>query len=263
MLWFCMSRENPNSLDHTIPLFIHDSLLKDGHDVTSTNTTGTFVKYADVIYLLTCNHVIEQVDMDMNQTIMICCDHAMFPFSPLAKDRSTLSIKPVATEHWEGAIDIAISKTDHCWQMISEVKSKRPVDLDNWQEPNWDNIEIANAHGWVNAHKKIIENRVATSGVCVAAEMSTKISPQQPQFTMHSHVENIGYGLSGISGGVITILENDIEIPIGIVFEGHPSALNNNQDIETQSFLGNEDLQVRGHLLTPDIFKDWLHRSGI
>ncbi len=74
---------------------------------------------------------------------------------------------------------------------------------------------------------------------------------------MHSSTEKLDYpSLSGISGGVILTLEGNQEIPFGIVFEGYPGAPGLSGSAE--AYLKPGDLMVRGHVLTPRVFQNWL-----
>jgi len=155
-------------------------------------------------------------------------------------------------------IDVGISPIDHAWDFLVERKGKRAVDLDTVLELRWTEITNAKACGWLDNYKEQTPDSVVTKGVEVIAEMASSISPDRPQFTLHSQTAEANHpSLSGISGGVVLALQDNVEVPFGIVFEGFPG----NPVDEANShdaYLKPGDLMVRGHVLTPTVFETWL-----
>ena len=78
---------------------------------------------------------------------------------------------------------------------------------------------------------------------------------------------------SGMSGGAVYAIEaserheveDDELFPVGIVYEGSPSTHRMREQEGEQAaaaIFSDRDIFVRALKLTPDIFDDWLERSG-
>ena len=176
--------------------------------------------------------------------------------------------------------DIALAYIDHSrWQLLSSKKNKVAIDLDSWRGPNWKDVTYCLAVGYQNEGKKIISSdgvkMVATPFLNVVAESSSIVSSETTVFAMSSELSSSNrYWLSGMSGGTVYAVEgsdqrevqDDELFPVGIVFEGFPSkeqAIDQYNEEATGAFLTQRDIFIRGVILTPDTFDDWLKKSGI
>ncbi|MER9592983.1 hypothetical protein NKI94_30180 [Mesorhizobium australicum] len=260
-----MSKESPSSLDYTEPLFIQNRDLAHGHDDKVLSATGTFVKWQGQHYVVTCRHVLEAVRWEQKETLAIMAGRGILNFSSPTPSGPISSFRELEARRDGSKPDIAISRLPaHWWNQITKNKSKKAVDLDAWVEPVWPEIRIAKACGWLQNYKEMSDEHVSTTGVWIVAEMASAISPQAPEFTMFSpDAENALTLLSGVSGGVVVSEQNNVEVPIGVVFEGFPGeadSLGDNRPAAAYTQPG--DLMVRGHVLTPEIFQDWLQRRS-
>jgi hypothetical protein len=248
-----MSKEDPNTLDYTTPLFIQHRLLLKGHSKNTLNATGTFVRFQGKHYIVTCRHVLKKADHSNHFNLAIMIDRTVINLSTMSgAGPAYSSFKVPLDESGKHEIDVCISPIDHAWEYIIQAKGKKAVDLDLWIVPDWANISEVFACGWLNK-KDHAADMVSTSGVHIYVESSSKISPNNRQFTLHSATGNPDWpSLSGISGGLIHTKAEQGEIPFGIVFEGYPG------DEPADALLKPGDLMVRGHVLTPQIFKGWL-----
>ena len=93
----------------------------------------------------------------------------------------------------------------------------------------------------------------------VVAHLSSNLNASEDRFTIQSKLrEPSKYMLSGISGGPVFAFQSKGRIvPIGIVFEGHPSGEADGDD-RPLGFLTENDIMVRGLVLTPEKFAYWL-----
>lgn len=254
-----MSVDCPSCLDYTTPVFIHHKIFQDGHDESTPSATGTFVKFRGRIFIVTCGHVLQQVDIGKHQTLSVMADRIVFPFSGLGKDAPIIFGVPYL-EATNASIDLAIGPTEHFWSILAERRGKRAIDLDDWKEPAWENIVAAKAFGWQDGGKQVANNHVTTKGIEVTVGVGSALGTSAEAFTLISeNAANADQSLSGISGGAIFGFYADgSHFPIGIVFEGFPG---DSKTSGPAAFLKEGDLMVRGHLLTPSIFGGWLARS--
>jgi hypothetical protein len=73
-----------------------------------------------------------------------------------------------------------------------------------------------------------------------------------------------GYYFSGISGGTLYAVEEEILVPVGIVFEGYPSTKKQAEArANSTAFLDEHDIFIRALTLTPEIFEEWLRRAKL
>lgn len=97
----------------------------------------------------------------------------------------------------------------------------------------------------------------------VIAELACTVSARSTSIVMQSQLDRPSdWGFSGMSGGPMFALgQNDQPCPVGIVFEGYPSGEDGGRSKD--AFLGDHDVLIRGHLLTPDIFGTWLRAANL
>lgn len=256
-----MSKEVPSQLDYTIPLFVQHPFMLTGRDDKIVSASGTFVKFQGRHYVVTCGHVLKQVLGIPDKVLAIMIGNSAINLSSFDASGIVHSAR-IPEADWAGKdVDIAISSIEPSWPIIADKKHKKAVDLDNWTEPDWDKVRRAAACGWLNNYKSMTETDVATQGVTVVANLASGLTPAHPEFTLHSpEGENAETMLSGISGGLIVADLNDQEVPIGIVFEGFPGEADTLGDRGPGMLFQPGDLMVRGHVLSPETFSDWLQR---
>lgn len=98
----------------------------------------------------------------------------------------------------------------------------------------------------------------------VEAEVASPLARNKRIIHLSSRLaEAHGYYFSGISGGALYAIEADGLVPMGIVFEGHPSSKKKTGEPESSTFLDEYDIFVRGSTLTPEIFGEWLDRAKL
>ena len=255
-----MSKENPSSLAYTTPLFIQHQFLASGHDIGTDSATGTFIKFENNIYIVTCDHVLKQANHLERMNLAVVTNRTIFNLSEFQRDGYLMPsfrvpLEPCGMEK----IDIGITKiSNYMWSMLKNEKGKKSVDLDDWKEPAWSKTTNAKACGWLNGEKDEINEKLAVKGVEILADIASKLSPNERQFTMHSPTDNSeNPSLSGVSGGIIVANQDQEEIPFGVIFEGYPN--NNTTSNLHEAYLKQGDLMIRGHILTPEIFKNWLN----
>ena len=177
-------------------------------------------------------------------------------------------------------IDVALAHVDdRDWNILSDCKNKTVIDLDNWREPNWDNIGYYVAAGYPNEHKELVMHTdgmmVATKLITAIAKMDVVPSPTRPEFTLHGHLGELqGYAFSGMSGGPVYAVEGDEQrevedeelFPVGIAFEGYPSTNKpdkGSQEDNATTILSQGDFCIRAHTLTPKTFEEWLRGTDL
>lgn len=264
------------------PLFATDMMLRDGHTGASLNATVTFVRRGGQIFALTCHHVLAAfrfeglkrsqilapsvhsgrsviqfktfVGKSIRWTFRSCRD---FPDHSIMKDEDALNDFDRANS---SRPDIAIADVpEEIWAMFRKDRPMEPIDLDDWIEPPWEQLErLWAAFGFPNGQKYGAGHKVAAPMTRITAELQSSSPQQREVFTLFSRLDREhGYGFSGISGGPV-LTESDADKRFyfaGIVFEGTPSSAESEDDDE--SFLGQTDIYLRCYTLTPENFDRW------
>ena len=163
-------------------------------------------------------------------------------------------------------------------RFLSDLKKKTVIDLDDWREPNWNNIGYYVAAGYPEHHKGITRHDgsllVTTPLVTVIAKSEKGLAPNSPEFTFFGHPEDLkGYTFSGISGGPVYAVEGDEQrwveddelFPVGIAFEGHPSTAMTDRGSQEANgaILAQGDFCIRAYTLTPQSFEKWLNETDL
>lgn len=111
------------------------------------------------------------------------------------------------------------------------------------------------------------EEKVGAPMALVAAEIDDKIAKDQRQVRMRSRLDKPhGFYFSGMSGGPIYVQQDELLVPVGIIYEGWPQTSNNPvifADNGTDVLFDNRDIIVHGLTLTPDNFAKWLKASRL
>jgi hypothetical protein len=242
-----------------VPLFIHDAFLSDGHNETTLSATATLVKRFGQCYIVTCLHVKKEAHLNPRWTASVHAGKTIINLNHWSKDGIVPALKDVDDEF---SSDICISIFDeHHLELLNEVKLKIPIDLDQYQEPNWRDIKFGHAAGFPNQAKVKQGEQVTSSMVEVVAELASDIGPDIPVFALQSELsQKSPYGFSGMSGGPIFDAAGESLRPIGIIFEGAPSGQEGQKP--SSAFLTELDILIRGCLLTPVTFDRWLRSAG-
>jgi hypothetical protein len=268
------------------PLFATEQFLKQGHDVSTTSATVTFVKFEGRIFGVTCHHVLSAfyaIAMRDQRRIIPTIhsgpaihhigqvtDHGGYRW---AFQSCREFLKPADVDDSEAGValdrrnsdkpDIAIAELTTLWSLLQNFRSAEAIDLDSWIEPDWSATQpVAMAFGYPDDHKYRAGDKIAAPMPRVSAELGNRPSADKPQFALCSTLPTAhGWGFSGLSGGPIVIADTikDRYTVIGITFEGNPSAKEFKPTQE--SFLRAEDILLMGHYLSPDRFRDWLNRA--
>lgn len=186
-------------------------------------------------------------------------DKTMLSLSFWTADGIQPALRSPAPDAGSHHVDVSIADICNYWPFILEKKHKAAIDLDNWVTPAWVDDGLHYAAGYLDEHKTDDGKMLKSPMALVAANLSSSVTDQSREFTLFSSLaEPHGYYLSGISGGPIVTLQDDKIIPVGLVFEGEPASR-----AASAGYAGPNDIMVRGIILTPDRFADWLARSGL
>jgi len=175
-------------------------------------------------------------------------------------------------------LDIALAPlSDSYWKILVERANKLAVDLDQWQEPAWQEVRYCLATGYLNEHKITATRHgtdyIETPFARAIAELTSTVTGSSSSFQMYSRLERpADVFLSGISGGLAYAINGGVSadsaddgdlFPAGIVHEGWPSARNSADRDESTAILDDRDLLVRATRLSPEKFDDWLSRCQL
>ena len=257
----------------TDPLFIQDHFLATGHDVNTKNTTATYVQFEDRVYAVTCRHVLEVLENRIET------QHSRFPTLALVINRAVLNLSFFTVEGLkhsmvapktalgENPLDLAIADiTGSYWELLKSRKGKAAIDLNNWREPRWARADTLVAAGYPDEHKQHLtiggEENLAAPMTLVCAQINGEIAKDQREVRMRSRLEKPhGYYFSGMSGGPIYVQQDELLVPVGILYEGWPATSNNPvvfDETGTKVLFDGRDIIVHGLTLTPDNFVKWL-----
>jgi hypothetical protein len=245
------------------PLFIGEDYLADGHDEKTISATVTFVRFNGVDSAVTCRHVSDEAYKSLTSTARIHFGRAVIrlkEFKGKSFERSLMDVDG------DKKIDLSITAFGNGnLETISETsgKPKSPIDLDNFQAVIVNENDMGLAVGFPDEHKSLNGKVVESPMVEAIVAFNTSLEPGQETFALHSTLDKPSeFGLSGISGGPIFALDtNGSPLPCGIVFEGHPSAINYEAS-SSSAFFNSNDLFIRGYSLTPTTFEAWLEGAG-
>lgn len=248
------------------PLFIGDYFQRSGHDERKLNGTATFIKYEGRHYACTAFHMTEEAQRvrartaNPNVTLELRTGRSVLPLSGHGPSGQQWRLRRATNPLTGCGIDICWADIDSIWPLLRDNKGKTPIDLDDWQEPPWNKVRLCQAAGYLNEHKTRENGMVAAPMAEITVEREAPLSVDTRSFSLFSTLEEKhGWYFSGTSGGPILACWDDQFTPIGIVFEGSPSSSRRSKD--DFSYAGEKDLLVRGELLTPARFGEWLDNS--
>lgn len=266
------------------PLFATDQFLSGGHNAHTINATVTFVQFESRVYAVTCHHVLAAFHNEAFKTgkrivpsihsgrsihqfhnygdqgeyrwsFVSCRD---FPSTAcfnsqtkLDKLKSQNALLP----------DIAIADLTEIWSVLQQLRGAAAINLDDWVEPDWSICQkFWLAYGFPDGHKSLTGTTVSAPMPRITIELATfPPTPDKPTYTLCSTLPNPhGWGFSGISGGPVLVAHTagGQYAYVGIVFEGSPSAVAIEENLE--SFVNDCDIVLTGYHLTPENFRYWL-----
>lgn len=162
-------------------------------------------------------------------------------------------------------LDLAIADISEHWDRLSAEWGNRAIEMDpeNWREPRWARVKLLAAAGWPEIGKRNVTvngiGRVRGTMTLIIADASGGISRHDDIVLMESRLnEPHGWFFSGVSGGPIYVIQDDLIIPAGLLYEGWPQT----KDDRHTEFTPN-DIVIRGVTLTPTNFKKWLSASKL
>ena len=251
-----------------VPLFIGNYFAADGRTPDTPSATATLVRFKGRLFVVTCEHVRKTAYAAPGQTASVGVGRTIINLSSWGADSSTgqAQLIPALRQlRLESNRDLSIAAVPaHYLDLLNRYKTKVPIDLDRHQAPDWSRVKFGLAVGFPNRLKAADGDALLSKMIEVTAELNSTPGPNDAFVTLHSEASAPSeYGLSGISGGPIFALTDQLPpLPIGIVFEGHPSGEDTDRDA-SQAFLNENDLFIRGLVLTPATFATWLDKCGL
>lgn len=253
------------------PLYIQDALLADGHDATTKNATATFVKFEGKYYACTCRHAVDIVNdrrvigVSPFATLALGLKERFINLSLFGTDGLRDAISIVERKTGQDYLDLAIADISEYWDLLSAEWGHRAIEMDpaNWREPRWARAKLLAAAGWPETGKRNVTvggiERVRGTVTLIIADVSGGISRHDDIILMNSRLgEPHGWFFSGVSGGPIYVLQDELMIPVGILSEGWPQT----PDDRHEKFTPN-DIVIRGVTLTPGKFESWLSAAKL
>lgn len=257
------------ALQNCEPLYFSHPFLQDGHSACKANATITYLKHRGVLYGITCAHVFHhQFDENglIKKVLTVWGDRLAYQFGSWAPDGYQSHFRLLKNNYDpSGTLDIAIIRLPGLFSDLHmKKKRKAPIDLDEWEEPDWSSISTLMVSGFPTEHKEQTDTHVEAYFLQVVAELTQGINADVDKFLLASTLpKKNDYFFSGMSGGPVYCIKPDTTLTaVGIVFEGSPGSSTEWEKRGDDSFLSKEDVQFRAYLLTPSIFSNWICQAG-
>ncbi len=257
---------------HCEPIYLMRNNGINRHDKDTESATITYIKLDGHYYGVTCAHVAnarEDGSEDAPLLVPTVWGRSANGFAFRSNSENALAGEfKVPDRHRlrPRGLDIAIARLSQDFVLLHmQQKDKTPLDLDNWQLPNWSEIRTCATWGYPDRQK-------SSSGAIVSAKLLTTILELQSQpmpsdredFLLFSNIpESDGICLSGVSGSAVYCLHNDGNMtPIGIIYEGNPGSYSKKANDKVAVY-GPTDFQIQAYVLSPTIFRNWLELAGL
>lgn len=241
-----------------VPLFIGDYFGIQGRGPAMLSASGTLVQFHGRLFVITCEHVRKEAYARKGWTPSIAVGRAIINLSSWAEEGLIPALREVRIP--AGPRDVSIAELPmHYLGILGRDKPKAPIDLDKFRATPWDQVKYCLAVGFPMKLKQGKEDLLLSPMLEVCAELDSKPKPDEEFITLHSALESpVPKGFSGVSGGPIFALTSELPpYPVGMIFEGHPSGEDGDRD-RSQAFFTDNDVFIRGLVLTPQTFETWL-----
>ena len=253
-------------VQHCEPLFVTDPFLMGGHSSVRANGTITYIQFKEQLYAITCAHVYYEQYSQNKWLAIQGKGQYVYQLGRFTSEGYKSNFYPLRKEDDTYGLDVAIIYLGDSFREVYFLKKgKSAINLDEWVEPNWQEIKLPSAFGYPNEHKTQSSEFVESPLIQVDAEVTREISPIDTSFLLASSLDSEhGYYFSGMSGGpVFHVLDGGEITLIGIVYEGTPGSSKEWLARDEQAFLTGRDIQIHAYTITPDIFEGWLNQVGL
>lgn len=255
---------------HCEPIYLMRNRRGQRHDEDTESATITYVKFDGKYYALTCAHVADAREggcADGQFLIPTVWGISGNGYAFRAGSENKLAgefLSLTGSRCRLQGLDIAITPLSQEFILLHmHEKGKVPLDLDEWEEPDWKLIRTCATWGFPNRQKSSSGRNVSAKLLTTILELQSQpMSFDRDEFLLVSSLpESVGMSLSGLSGSVIYCLHDDKSMtPIGIVYEGCPGDPSSKK--VDGSFYGPSDFQIHAFVLSPTKFRDWLKALG-
>lgn len=256
------------------PIFVKENKFDITHSEKTPNGTLTFIKYNNAIFECTCKHVIQHAITHGSKgkpgDLNIQSGRSLITQSSMLVDTETNDVVNYPTFLYPQDnlcitdIDLAIKPvpTEWFYNFLSTIKDVSFIDLDDYKKPDYSKIKMVHAFGWLNDHKNISGDKVATKLAHSVVELSTTgFNENCYKFQLRSELPKPhGLSFSGMSGGPVMFYDEDSKelFPLGIIYEGQPGSERPNEE----SFMNDDHLiSYECYNLTPDIFGEFVKNA--
>jgi hypothetical protein len=266
-----LERWNSEATANCAPLYIQDAFLFDGYDASTKNATATFVKFGGRYYACTCRHAVDIVKKRREEgtspfpTLALGLKKEFINLSWVSADGLHDAMSIVEPSEGEDHLDLAIANISEHWERLSAEWGNRAIEMDpeNWREPRWARAQLLTAAGWPEMGKRNVtvdgNDLVRGTMTLVIADVSGGVSRHDRLVLMKSRLkEPHGWCFSGLSGGPIYVVDRDLMIPAGLLYDGWPQT----KEDKHKEFTPN-DIVIRGATLTPTNFERWLSTAKL
>ena len=256
-----VERWKTEAIANCAPLYYQNFFVRGGHDASNRNATATFVSFGGKYYAVTCRHVVDLLEemrktkVVEHPTLAFFFDKTFIPLSHFTTDGLKHNFRIV-----DGA-DIAILDVSNLWPMLQTFgKVAVEIDEERHREPRWAKAQMMAAAGYPERHKRNAirddgAERVFGTVPFVVLDKSGDIDRHNEVVVMKSTLERPhGWYFSGVSGGPMYVIQDELIIPVGIACAGWPQQPNE----EPKGSLTDKDIEIHGQTLTPEFFGRWL-----
>ena len=248
---------------HSAALFLVKAQVNFRPSVEYRNGTITFIRMNNIVYGVTCRHVIEALRQKIKErNDPLLCFATLVSETYYMVDRFRF---PLADDPYIGEPpDIAIQQVR---PGLCDSIGKVPIEIDVMRDVKDDELTHALAVGFPEENVSECERdkfggyKLGMSCVHALAQIENR-TPQE--FLMHSDldIEPETINLSGMSGGPIFWSNGEDHHLVGIVKEGWPTKPESEHSSDTTIGGGNR-IHIRGERFSCQKFKGWASDLGL